>query len=68
VPVPPLSDQLAITKELDPARAQLVAAVRKVERYQRMRSELVEALLSGQLTVPDRVLLKRDLAAEELIS
>jgi type I restriction enzyme, S subunit len=48
VPVPPISDQHAITRELDEARSVFVSAVRKAQRYGRARLSLLDSLLSGE--------------------
>jgi len=53
LPAPPISDQFAIVEELDIARAQLVAAERKLRSYQRVRSALVEGLVTGHMAVRD---------------
>ncbi len=53
VPVPPNSEQRAITRELDDARSLLVSALRKVQRYEQARVSLLDSLLSGARRVDE---------------
>lgn len=52
VRVPPFNEQLRIVEAVDQSRAVLTALQRELEKFMRLKSGLIQALLSGRVRIP----------------